>query len=102
MDSKHSKIDNLDESELREKIKNHLKGKNFTLNPDEETVTGLIGAMVKRREKTGEFYCPCRRVTGDSEEDKKIICPCFYHEFELERDGHCHCWLFVKEGHPGK
>ena len=96
MKPEHSKIDDMDEGQLLEKLRKHVKTKPFRFNPDEKVVQGLIRAMVKRKEKTGEFYCPCRVVTGNSEEDKKIICPCYYHEFEVERDGHCHCWLFVR------
>lgn len=102
MDQHHSEVDNMEERELLEKLRNHLKHKDFVFNPEEKTVKGLIGAMIKRKERSGEFYCPCRMVTGDPEEDKKIICPCYYHEFEVERDGHCHCWLFVKKDHKGK
>ena len=39
---------------------------------------------------------------GDAEKDKKIICPCVYHIEEIDREGECHCQLFVgdKKGEP--
>lgn len=101
MTMNHGETDDAGENELRQKLRDHLKGKDFFFNPDAEAVTDLIRAMVKKRKKTGEFHCPCRMVVGDPEKDKKIICPCDYHESELERDGHCHCRLFVKKRSPG-
>lgn len=97
MSPEKSMVDKMEEEELLAKLKRHVEGKDFRFNPQEKAVMGLVGAMVKRRETHGEYYCPCRVVTGDPEQDKKIICPCYYHTFELERDGHCHCWLFVKK-----
>lgn len=76
--------------------KEYSKKSGFKLNPNEEVVRGVIKRMLEIGEKTGERYCPCRRQTGDPEEDKKIICPCVYHKDEIEKDGHCHCMLFVK------
>ena len=55
---------------------------------------GLTGTL--KLEKFGKRYCPCRIVTGDEKEDRKIVCPCIYHKEEVERDGSCHCELFFK------
>lgn len=82
--------------EIRERLEQYLTGKGFYFNPDPDTVESILKAMAKRREKFGADYCPCRRVTGEKEKDKAIICPCIYHEEEIERDGHCHCHLFTK------
>lgn len=84
------------EAELRAKLDKHLATKSFRFNPDQSAVDNLITAMVKRHEKAGEFYCPCRVVTKNREQDVKIICPCVYHEDEVKNDGHCKCWLFVR------
>ena len=45
----------------------------------------LINSLIKREEKYGARYCLCRKITGDSKEDKKIICSCVYHK-KRERD----------------
>jgi len=66
------------------------------LNPNREMVERLIKGMLENEKKFGERYCPCRRVTGNREEDKGKICPCQWHLQEIERDGHCFCGLFVK------
>ena len=75
---------------------NYAKSKGFRLNPDKEIAEALIKGLVTIEKAKGEKYCPCRPVTGNKEDDKKIICPCIYHEDEIKRDGHCHCRLFVK------
>jgi len=82
--------------ELIKKYKQHAKKNGFRLNPDKNIVDSIIDLQIKNKEEKGEFYCPCRRVTGNKEEDKKIICPCVYHKEEINKFGHCHCFLFVK------
>lgn len=82
--------------EFIEKSKKHAQENGFKLNPNELVVKGLVNQMIKREAEFGEKYCPCRKITGDKEEDKKIICPCIYHMDEIKNDGHCHCFLFVK------
>lgn len=79
---------------LRRRLEAFLEGKSYRFNPDGDLVEAILAATVKKREKYGEDYCPCRRVTGDKEQDKAIICPCVYHEKELAEDGFCHCRLF--------
>lgn len=81
---------------IRRRLEKYLVGKAFYFNPDPDIVDSIIKAMVKRREKFGEDYCPCRRVTGDKEKDAVIICPCVYHEQEVDEQGHCHCNLFTR------
>ena len=82
---------------LIEEYKQHAEREGFLLNPDEKRVQNIVKALLKKEERFGERYCPCRVMTGDKEEDKKIICPCIYHKDEVKNDGHCICWLFVKE-----
>lgn len=68
----------------------------FKLNPDKESVEKLVMGLLANEKKYGARYCPCRRISGNSEEDKPKICPCQWHKEEVERDGHCLCGLFVK------
>ncbi len=67
----------------------------FRYHPDPEVVRRVIKGLAKRQEATGRAYCPCRLVTGDPEKDEAIVCPCRYHESEIESQGSCHCKLFV-------
>lgn len=75
----------------------HAKENGFKINPNRKIVENIVNALIEREEKFGEKYCPCRRITGEKKEDKKIICPCVYHKEEIAKDGHCHCNLFVKK-----
>ncbi len=85
--------------DIEEIIKNYqeyAEKNRFKLNPNREVVERLIKGMLENEKEFGERYCPCRRITGNKEEDKGKICPCYWHQEEIERDGHCVCGLFVK------
>ena len=68
----------------------------FKLNPNLEVVNRIIKGLLENEKKYGKRYCPCRRVTGNPEEDKSKICPCQFHQEEIEKNGHCLCGLFQK------
>ena len=68
----------------------------FRLNPDKKVVEMLIEKLIKNEAKYGARYCPCRIISGNPEKDKGKICPCEECEEEVEKDGYCHCRLFVK------
>lgn len=78
-----------------EKIQRYVSSSPYKLNPNEKIVERVIKGLISRKIKYGYEYCPCRLVSGDWEKDMKIICPCVYHCEEIERDGKCHCDLFV-------
>ncbi len=82
--------------ELLKECERYAKETGFRLNPDAKIAEGTIRGLLENEKKHGERYCPCRRVTGDKEEDKKIICPCVYHKKEIQTQGHCLCQLFFK------
>ena len=82
--------------QLLKQCKDYAKDNGFRLNPDQKVVNYLVGALLEREKKYGKRYCPCRRVKGIEKKDNKIICPCVYHKKEIKKDGHCHCFLFVK------
>jgi len=74
----------------------YAKKSGFSLNPDTKTVNRIVDGIFENEKKHGKKYCPCRRVTGNVEEDAKKICPCVWHKDEIEKDGHCFCKLFTK------
>ena len=80
-----------------EDYKKYAEKNSFELNPDRKVVERVIKGLLENEKKYGQRYCPCRRVSGNPEEDKPKICPCAWHLEELERDGHCYCRLFVKK-----
>ena len=67
------------------------------LNPNEKVLAGILNGLLRNKKFKGDIYCPCRTVTGNKEEDKKIACPCIYHLDEVKKDGHCKCTLFWKK-----
>lgn len=82
--------------EISERYYNYAIAQGFSLNPDKKTTDRVINGLLENEKKHGKKYCPCRRVTGNAEQDAKIICPCVYHKDEIAKDGHCLCNLFVK------
>lgn len=81
---------------IREALELYERTAPVRFNPDASVVERIIDGLEARERKTGMRLCPCRLARGDPAEDQKIVCPCVYHLEEVERDGHCHCWLFVK------
>jgi len=82
--------------ELMEKYSKYAEENGFKLNPDKQTTERVIKGLLENEKKHGQKYCPCRRVTGDKEEDSKKICPCIWHKDEINKDGHCLCRLYVR------
>ncbi len=80
--------------ELVEKYEKYAEENGFKLNPNKKMVEAVIKGLLEREEKFGFRYCPCRRITENQEEDKKIICPCEFMRKEIEEQGHCLCGLF--------
>ena len=92
-----SDIDKKEIEEIIKRYEDYAQKNGFRLNPDRATVERLIRGLLANEKKYGARYCPCRRVTGNMEEDRLKICPCKWHREEIERDGHCHCWLFFRK-----
>jgi len=86
---------NQDIEALRRKMQEYAESAGIKLNPDKKQVDWVLNALIKRKEKFGEIYCPCRVITGNRKKDKEIICPCVFHRGEIELQGHCKCNLFV-------
>ena len=86
----------MNKEELRKMSEDYAKSQGFKLNPNEQIVNAILDGLLKNEKEHGFRYCPCRIVTGNEEEDKKKICPCFWHKDEIKEMGHCHCNLFVK------
>ncbi len=86
----------MDEKELLKKSEEYAKEQGFKLNPDKKITNFVIKGLLKNKKEKGEFYCPCRTISGDKKEDMKIICPCIYHLSEIKEQRKCHCGLFIK------
>jgi ferredoxin-thioredoxin reductase catalytic subunit len=83
--------------EIRERTRKHVAESACRLNPDQRLVAALIDGLVRRKVKFGDYYCPCRVVTGNAETDRRNVCPCETHEAEIAETGKCHCGLYVGE-----
>lgn len=83
--------------EVAERIRRHIGASACRLNPDAKIVAALVEGLVRRKLKFGDYYCPCRVVTGNADIDRRNVCPCETHEAEIAETGHCHCALFVGE-----
>lgn len=95
-----SKIEMEDQKKVEELIKEYelyAREKGFKLNPKKEILEMIIRGLIKNEESHGKRFCPCRRVTGVAQIDTKNICPCFFHEEEIKKTGHCLCNLFFKK-----
>jgi len=82
------------EKEIKKEMKEYAEKEGFKLNSNKKIVDNLMKGLVVNKKKYGELYCPCRVITGDKKEDKKIICPCVYHKKEIKDYGKCLCGLF--------
>ena len=85
------------EKMLLKSFRRHARACGFKLQPDKKILDSLIKGELEKLKKHGDLYCPCRRVTGNKEEDKKIICPCIFHKDEVKNDGMCKCRLYLKK-----
>lgn len=81
---------------LLEALTRYAESQGFEINPDRKIVEFVLAGLLYNEQRFGYRYCPCRAITGDQEQDRKIVCPCAYHKDEIERAGRCLCGLFVK------
>jgi ferredoxin-thioredoxin reductase catalytic chain len=85
-----------DAEKLKEELEDYAPKVGIKVNPDAKRVDEVVQGLLKKHEKNGENYCPCRIVSGDKKKDEEIICPCVFHRGEIGVQGHCLCQLFVK------
>jgi ferredoxin-thioredoxin reductase catalytic subunit len=92
--------DNKDLEEARQRLHKgsakYAERAGYRLNEDSEIVQTIVTGLAKNKFKYGRAYCPCFFISGDPDEDRKLICPCQYHREDIEKKGKCHCGLFVR------
>lgn len=78
------------DSEIRDRVDQFARIRGYVFNEmKEEIIEGLLG----KRNRFGEFYCPCRL-----EHTTDYQCPCRpTRGGDVERRGRCHCGLFWKD-----
>jgi len=79
-------------TKFAEKNRSFLK-----LNPDAERVEDLLDGLARNRIEFGKAYCPCMvaRISKDESENRKRICPCAFHQKDIESQGMCECGMFL-------
>lgn len=83
--------------ELEKVSRDHAQMKGFLLQPNKTIRQAILKGLVMRNARFGHPYCPCRSLSKDEGENKKIVCPCAYHEEEIGKEGSCKCKLFLKK-----
>lgn len=86
----------MNRKEYLENCRKHAKEYFIQVNQNKKIVEKVLVGLFKNKKKYGEFYCPCRVVTGNKKKDKLITCPCVYHMGEIQLKEKCLCELFVK------
>ena len=81
---------------IEERSLRHARDHGLVLNPEAKKRSLLFAALARRKVRYGEFYCPCRVVTGLPEKDLPNVCPCEPHLREVAERGHCLCELFFR------
>jgi ferredoxin-thioredoxin reductase catalytic subunit len=86
----------MNKKQLLEVYEKYAESKGWKINSDKKHVDWILTRLLINGKKHGFRYCPCKIITKNKEKDKEIICPCKDHEIEVEKEGKCHCGLFVK------
>jgi ferredoxin-thioredoxin reductase catalytic chain len=86
-----------EEKEILDSVAEYAKKHGYQLNSEDKKLENVIKGLARNMHRFGDKYCPCRIRSGDEEKDKQIVCPCKFHEQEIEEQGSCHCNLFFKK-----
>jgi ferredoxin-thioredoxin reductase catalytic subunit len=83
-------------NDLTASMEKYALSRGFKLNPNQDAVKIVVSGLLENERKHGRRYCPCRVATGNEKGDARSVCPCEWHQKEIELTGSCHCGLFVK------
>lgn len=84
----------MNKEELLEFSKKYAEKQGLKINPNSAIVDRLLTGLLKKEEEFGKRYCPCFAGEGGPE---KRVCPCVPSKEEIEKQGYCHCTLFMKK-----
>jgi ferredoxin-thioredoxin reductase catalytic subunit len=65
-----------------------------------EKADAIIDKLIARNKQYGRYFCPCRRVDEEKENDD-IVCPCQYVHEDIAANGKCFCNLFKRKNIQG-
>ena len=91
---------NLDEALRRaERLVHAYAGSSaYQLAPDPVVLRTVIQGLARNWAQHGLPYCPCKELTGDRAQDKRLVCPCTDHHEEIRQTGSCCCGLYWEKG----
>lgn len=84
-------------SDYMENLYKDVKKSGYNLNSDKEFLMDLGEGLLINKERYGYEACPCRKASGNIEDDMDIICPCDYRDMDLTDFGSCYCGLYVTQ-----
>ena len=71
------------ETEIRNRVENYARLRNYTFNEDKELV---LEGLVEKNRLFGDFYCPCR-----FDAIPENVCPCLETRMnEVRKNGRCY------------
>lgn len=83
---------------LREQFEPIVASLGYKFSPDHGLVDFLLEQEVVLFQRHGIPFCPCQGLTGEREEDMRIVCPCIpWHRQHFNRMRRCWCGLYVHE-----
>ncbi len=78
-------------------VRRYIERGRYVLNPDPVTVEHVMVGLARNLMTHGRWYCPCREVLGDPEQDRRNICPCPQRHEDIARVGTCECGIFASK-----
>ena len=76
--------------EHRQKLDSDAEAGGYNLNPDREFTADLARGLLTNQDRYGYPACPCRKASGDRQQDLDIICPCDYRDADVSEFGTCY------------
>lgn len=97
MKEKTNEVTDQEVKTFYEALKKDTEAAGYHLNPDEEFTKDLVRSLLINERRYGYQACPCRLSTGVKQEDRDIICPCYYRDRDIDEYGSCYCGLYVSD-----
>lgn len=86
-----------EKTEVYNQCEEHAKKNGILLNPKKAFVESIVTTLIKNKAELGYGLCPCRIPSGDKKIDADYTCPCVPHLEDIKKQGHCHCFLYLKK-----
>jgi len=83
--------------EIRPIIEHVAEKKGWIVNSMKDVADSVIEGLARNMIMRGKRYCTCRLPSGNEETDRQYICPCKMSTEDVEKEGHCHCYLYMKK-----